>query len=348
MVVVALVAVLVVGYAVAAILTRAQWTGTATQDGTRVAFDARAADGSDPGAKAMERARERVAQRFPDAEVTVDGDALTVTVPSDESDRVRELGDGGGQLLFRPVIHAIPSQSAPTQPTPSAAPKPPPVPPEQRIADERKLRQSTDQSIQVLALQFQATRCGDEDVLAGHDDPDLPLVTCSQDGSVVYLLDGAIITGDQITNATSGFAEQSGQYVVSLEFDETAAESFARFTESNVGTQVGYVVDTAVVSAPEIREAIPGGRVEISGQFTKKTAAELARTVANGSLGVGLTVSSSTPVQIPADDTGSTAWRVGLGAGGAVVLLAVLGALGYLVYFVRANRRARAGAGWPT
>lgn len=348
MVVVALVAVLVVGYAVAAILTRAQWTGTATQDGTRVAFDARAADGSDPGAKAMELARERVAQRFPDAEVTVDGDALTVTVPSDESDRVRELGDGGGQLLFRPVIHAIPSQSAPTQPAPSAAPKPPPVPPEQRIADERKLRQSTDQSIQVLALQFQATRCGDEDVLAGHDDPDLPLVTCSQDGSVVYLLDGAIITGDQITNATSGFAEQSGQYVVSLEFDETAAESFARFTESNVGTQVGYVVDTAVVSAPEIREAIPGGRVEISGQFTKKTAAELARTVANGSLGVGLTVSSSTPVQIPADDTGSTAWRVGLGAGGAVVLLAVLGALGYLVHFVRANRRARAGAGWPT
>ena len=84
----------------------------------------------------------------------------------------------------------------------------------QRIADEKQLRQSTDQQIQILALQFQATRCNDEDVLAGNDDPNLPLVTCSQDGKQVYLLDKAIIKGEQIKNADSGLDQQRGEYVV--------------------------------------------------------------------------------------------------------------------------------------
>ena len=84
----------------------------------------------------------------------------------------------------------------------------------QRIADEKQLRQSADQQIQILALQFQATRCNDEDVLAGNDDPNLPLVTCSQDGKQVYLLDKAIIKGEQIKNADSGLDQQRGEYVV--------------------------------------------------------------------------------------------------------------------------------------
>ncbi len=48
------------------------------------------------------------------------------------------------------------------RPPGTQAPAPPPgdVPLSQRIADEKELRQSTDQQIQILALQFQATRCG--------------------------------------------------------------------------------------------------------------------------------------------------------------------------------------------
>ena len=92
-----------------------------------------------------------------------------------------------------------PPTPAPPPPTPGAPPAPgAPQPPDkqtlaQRIADEKQLRQSTDQQIQILALQFQATRCNDEDVLAGNDDPNLPLVTCSQDHKQVYLLDKSII-----------------------------------------------------------------------------------------------------------------------------------------------------------
>ena len=74
----------------------------------------------------------------------------------------------------------------------------------ERIAQEKKWRQSTSQYIQMVALQFEATRCDKEDILAGNDDPKLPLVTCSTDHKTAYLLAPSIISGDQIQDATSG------------------------------------------------------------------------------------------------------------------------------------------------
>ena len=143
----------------------------------------------------------------------------------------------------------------------------------QRIADEKELRQSTDQQIQILALQFQATRCGEDDVLAGNDDPNLPLITCSQDGKEVYLLDKSIISGEQIENASSGLDQQQGEYVVDVQFKGDATKIWADFTAANVGTQTAFVLDSEVVSAPEIREPIPGGRTQITGQFNETTRA---------------------------------------------------------------------------
>ena len=88
----------------------------------------------------------------------------------------------------RPYPQEPPPTPAPPPPTPGAPPAPPgtPPPPDKkdlasRIADEKQLRQSADQQIQILALQFQATRCNQEDVLAGNYAPKLPLVTCSHE-----------------------------------------------------------------------------------------------------------------------------------------------------------------------
>ncbi len=69
----------------------------------------------------------------------------------------------------RPHRHQA-SRPLPASRRPRSAPAAPGAPDEeadlaQRIADEKQLRQSTDQSIQLLALQFQATRCNEEDVL---------------------------------------------------------------------------------------------------------------------------------------------------------------------------------------
>ena len=83
-----------------------------------------------------------------------------------------------------------PTEQAPPQPRPyPQAPPPSPAPPKpdekkdlaQRIADQKKWRQSTEGQIQYLALQIQATQCNEDDILAGNDDPNLPLVTCSTD-----------------------------------------------------------------------------------------------------------------------------------------------------------------------
>ncbi len=233
----------------------------------------------------------------------------------------------------RPYPEEPPGTPQPPAPTPAAPPGPgappapgAPTPPEkqtlaQRIADEKQLRQSTDQQIQILALQFQATRCNDEDVLAGNDDPNLPLVTCSQDHKQVYLLDKSIISGEQIKNADSGLDQQRGEYVVTVQFNDQASRIWADFTAANVGTQTAFVLDSQVVSAPEIQEAIPGGRTQITGRFTADSARQLANVLKYGSLPLSFESSEAETVSAT---LGLSSLRAGLIAGAiglAVVLL---------------------------
>ena len=238
-----------------------------------------------------------------------------------------------------PQPRPFPEQPAPSpspSPNPGPAPEPgtPPgpgtapaipqgdrdVPLATRIQDEKRLRQSGEQSIQILAMQFQATRCGEDDVLAGNDDPNLPLVTCSTDGQQVYLLDASIISGEQIANATSGMDQQRGENVVDVEFDSEAGEIWADFTAANVGTQTAFVLDSQVVSAPQIQEAIPGGRTQITGQFTADSARDLANVLKYGSLPLSFESSEAETVSAT---LGLSSLRAGLIAG-AVGLAAVL------------------------
>jgi preprotein translocase subunit SecD len=227
-----------------------------------------------------------------------------------------------------PQPRPYPRDPAPTpgEPAPAPAPPAPPAPGDakadlaQRIAEEKQLRQSTNPQIQILALQFQATRCGEEDVLAGNDDPNLPLVTCSTDGSTVYLLNKSIMSGEEIQNATSGLDQQQGQYVVDVEFKSGGAKTWADFTAANVGTQTAFTLDSRVVSAPEIREAIPGGRTQITGNFTADSARELANVLKYGSLPLSFESSEAETVSAT---LGLSSLRAGLIAG-AIGLAAVL------------------------
>jgi preprotein translocase subunit SecD len=158
-------------------------------------------------------------------------------------------------------------------------------------------------------------------VLAGNDDPNLPLVTCSQDHKQVYLLDKAIIKGEQIKTADSGLDQQRGEYVVTLQFNDEASRIWADFTAANVGTQTAFVLDSQVVSAPEIQEAIPGGRTQITGRFTADSARELANVLKYGSLPLSFESSEAETVSAT---LGLSSLRAGLIAGAiglAVVLL---------------------------
>ncbi|MCT7659637.1 SecDF P1 head subdomain-containing protein [Mycobacterium deserti] len=321
--------VLIAAYVLLAVATRTQWMGTAPQDGTEVTFTARAMDGSSPSPDALSRGREMVAARADElglsgVQVVVDGDTLTVAAPGDGA-AISQIGQVG-QLYIRPVINAIPAESGSTSPS---SPRPPAPDLVARIANERQLRQSTDQQIQLLALQFQASRCTDNDDLAGQDDPQLPLVTCSQDNTQVYLLDKAIMSGEHIENADWEDSEQRGEPVVDLEFTGEGTKTWGEFTAANVGDQTAFVVDTKVISAPVIMEAIPGGRLQITGRFEPADAKALASVLGHDPLPLLLTFEASTPKTV-AGQPASTVVRIGLLAGGAVLVLGIVGSVVYL------------------
>ncbi|MCW1960195.1 MAG: protein translocase subunit SecD, partial [Mycobacterium sp.] len=220
---------------------------------------------------------------------------------------------------------------APGAPAPPAPPGPPDPRKDlaARIKFEKDLRQSTNQNLLLLSVQYMAGRCGEEDVLAGNDDPNLPLVTCSQDEKYVYILDKSIISGDQIQTANSGFDQQSGAYVVDLEFKDEAAKTWGDFTAANIGTQTAFTLDSQVVSAPQIREAIPGGRTQISGgdpPFTSDSAKTLANVLKYGSLPLSFESSEAETVSAT---LGLTSLRAGLIAGAIGLGMVLLYSLAY-------------------
>ncbi|WP_459974985.1 protein translocase subunit SecD, partial [Mycobacterium sp. MUNTM1] len=224
---------------------------------------------------------------------------------------------------------------APGAPADQAPPAEAPAPPDprkelaDRIADEKKWRQSTRQGIQFLALQFQATRCDKEDILAGNDDPAQPLITCSTDHKVAYLLGPSIISGDQIQDASASQNQRGIGYVVDLQFKSAAANTWADFTAAHIGTQTAFTLDSQVVSAPMIQEAIPGGRTQISGgdpPFTAATAKQLANVLKYGSLPLSF---ESSEAQTVSATLGLTSLRAGLVAGAIGLILVLLYSLLY-------------------
>ena len=225
-----------------------------------------------------------------------------------------------------------PVPPVPGAPAPAAGPGGQPAPPgppdprkdlASRIKFEKELRQSSNQALLVVAVQYVAGRCGEEDFLAGNDDPDLPLVTCSQDKKYVYILDKSIISGDQIKDASASFNSQKAMWVVNLSFKDDAATTWADWTAANTGTATAFTLDSQVVSAPRIIEPIPGGLTEISGGdpgFTPESSRELANVLKYGSLPLSFESSEAETVSAT---LGLASLKAGLIAGG-IGLVAVL------------------------
>jgi preprotein translocase subunit SecD len=196
----------------------------------------------------------------------------------------------------------------------------------ERIARQKQWRQSTNPQLQMVALEVMARECNQEDILAGNDDPRLPLITCNTEHNEAYLLAPSIISGDEIANATSGMNPQNGGNVVDLQFKSGAANTWADFTAGHIGTATAFTLDSQVVSAPRIEEAIAGGRTEIHGNFTQAQARQLANVLKYGSLPLSF---ESSEAQTVSATLGLTSLRAGLVAGGIGLLLVLLYSLLY-------------------
>ena len=143
-------------------------------------------------------------------------------------------------------------------------------------------RQSRDPGEQTAAVRAIDCTPGKAEPLAGHDDRTLPLVTCGQTDGRAYLLEPAFLPGSEVSDATSGYNPQLGQWVVNLTFDSEGTKAWADFTGKHVNGQAAFVLDSQVVSVVSIRVAILDGTAQISGKFTKQRAQDLARQIQGG------------------------------------------------------------------
>jgi len=98
------------------------------------------------------------------------------------------------------------------------------------------------------------------------------------------------VDGADLTDARAGTNSQNAEWVVNFTFNSVGAKRFADISRANVNHRFAIVLDDKVISAPVIREAITGGRGQISGSFTAASANELAVLLRAGALPAPLTV----------------------------------------------------------
>jgi SecD/SecF fusion protein len=95
----------------------------------------------------------------------------------------------------------------------------------------------------------------------------------------------ASLTGECIVNAKTDFSARGfGEPYVSLTLNSKGAEAFYAITQANVGKRLAIILDGKVQSAPVIREPIPSGQAQISGNFTVEEANDLAIVLRAGAL----------------------------------------------------------------
>ena len=98
------------------------------------------------------------------------------------------------------------------------------------------------------------------------------------------------VDGANLTDARAGQDSRTSEWVVNFTFDSVGTRRFGAITRENVGRPFAIVLDEKVISAPVIREPITGGRGQISGSFSARTANDLAVLLRAGALPAPLTV----------------------------------------------------------
>jgi preprotein translocase subunit SecD len=104
-------------------------------------------------------------------------------------------------------------------------------------------------------------------------------------GAQPYLVESNILmTGDVVTDARVRPGTRLEGPYVEVKLDHRGTEIFGALTAQNVGRHLAIVLDNTVYSAPVIKEPIPGGDVQITGNFSFEDAHELAIVLRSGAL----------------------------------------------------------------
>ena len=108
-------------------------------------------------------------------------------------------------------------------------------------------------------------------------------------GQLIPVYSRVEVSGESLKDSQAEF-DQNNMPVVSTVFDASGARRFAKLTTEHVNERFAIVLDGKVLSAPVIREPIPGGRGQISGGFTLQGAKDLAVLLRSGALPAPLQV----------------------------------------------------------
>ncbi|GIF13226.1 hypothetical protein Ate01nite_32580 [Actinoplanes teichomyceticus] len=136
------------------------------------------------------------------------------------------------------------------------------------------------------------------------DDKDSPVVACYE-GQAKVMLDAAKVVGDDIDSASPQLDQQTGRWVVSLDFKSEGQKKWADLTrvaynatssdpcftavQSLYGSAehcaVAVVLDKEIISAPQIQGVLTGSS-QITGDFTPNSAKQLADQLKFGAIPV--------------------------------------------------------------
>ncbi|WP_277210105.1 protein translocase subunit SecD [Isoptericola croceus] len=344
------------------------------QGGTQVILTPRSTDGSEITDETIDESINVIRQRIDssgvaEAEiVNQGGNNIVVGIPGEVGQETIDLIAQPAQMRFRPVLtydvgfpaedpaaaddeatedEAADGEAAEEEATDEEATEEEAEPTSEldaRIAEEAAEVTPTDPSdlaqiTPAVQEKFDALDCTDPANLVGGggDDPNLVLVACSNDGSMLkYVLGPMEVDGIHVDNASSGLVpgpngSVTNEWGVFIELDSTGTAEFRETTQRLQSLQTplnqfGIVLDGLVISAPSLDTGviISDGRPMISGNFTRDSAATLANQLSFGSLPIAFEVQSQETISAT---LGSEQLRNGIMAGLIGLALVVVYAL---------------------
>ncbi|MDO4908005.1 protein translocase subunit SecD [Neisseria sp.] len=252
-------------------------TGTIRQTGNSLVIPFQ--DGTD-----LQKALPLLRNYFPEAAFTPEGNSLTLTLSQEVLNKVRTdalkqnittLHNRVNELgVAEPVIQQSGAERIVVQ-----------LPGVQDTAKAKdiigrtatlEVRMVSDDSAQVQAALSGNVPAGYELLYSAGEQPQPTLVSRQVE-----------LTGDNINDAQPGFDEM-GAPAVNINLDSTGGNIFADLTAQNVGKRMAMVLidqgKAEVVTAPVIRSAITGGRVQISGSMSTAEANDTSLLLRAGSL----------------------------------------------------------------
>jgi protein-export membrane protein SecD len=141
-----------------------------------------------------------------------------------------------------------------------------------------------------------------------------------------YLQTG--LTGSQLQKASLVFEQTSTSPIISLSFNDEGKKLFAELTKNNIGKTMAIFLDGNILSAPTIREEIPNGQAQITGQFTAEEAKQLVQDLNYGALPLPVSL-------IETESIGATLGGHTLNSGVMALIYAMIAIFIFLIVWYR-------------